>query len=70
MKLEIYYPEVLKFWGNSCYEIQAGNWIKLTNLPSEMSHDEALLLCQKSAHEWIVWIPDYGESLHFIKKRF
>ncbi len=63
MQLEIYYPEVFKYWDNSSYHLEVGHWIKLTDLPSEMSYDEALLLCQKSDHEWVVWIPDYGEAI-------
>lgn len=42
---------------------QASTWVHLMELPSPLSHDEALLLCQHSEDEWIVWIPDYGEAV-------
>lgn len=36
-------------------------WVRLANALSPFSHDEAMLLCQTSAEEWIAWVPDYGE---------
>lgn len=42
-------------------ELQAKTWVQLRERPSPYSHDEALLLCQHSDTEWIVWIPDHGE---------
>jgi len=42
-------------------EWEASTWVQLRERPSSYSHDEALLLCQHSDTEWIVWIPDYGE---------
>lgn len=42
---------------------QASTWVHLMELPSPFSHDEALLLCQHSEDEWIVWIPDHGEAV-------
>jgi hypothetical protein len=56
-------------WSNSSnistanQEWQASTWVKLQEPPSPYSHDEALLLCQHSDTEWIVWIPEYGEML-------
>ena len=44
-------------------EFEASTWVQLRELPSSYSHDEALLLCQHSESEWIVWIPDYGEMI-------
>lgn len=38
-------------------------WVKLRELPSPYSYDEALLLCQHSDTEWLVWIPDHGEMI-------
>ncbi len=42
---------------------QASTWVQLQELPSPYSHDEALLLCQHSETEWVVWIPEYGEMI-------
>jgi hypothetical protein len=42
---------------------QAATWVKIQKLPSPYSYDEALLLCQHSETEWIVWIPDHGEMI-------
>lgn len=36
-------------------------WVELKELPSVYSHNEALLLCQISNHEWLAWAPDHGE---------
>ncbi|OCQ96550.1 hypothetical protein BCD64_01225 [Nostoc sp. MBR 210] len=43
---------------NSC---QPAVWVRLAELPSPYSYDEALLLCQISADEWLAWVPDHGE---------
>lgn len=37
------------------------SWVKLIELPSEYSADEALLLCQESPDTWVAWVPDHGE---------
>ena len=37
------------------------SWVKLIELPSEYSADEALLLCQESPDVWVAWVPDHGE---------
>lgn len=42
--------------------LQPGMWVKLLELPSPFSFDEALLLCQSEGSQWIVWIPDCGEA--------
>ncbi len=44
-------------------EWQASTWVQLQEPPSPYSHDEALLLCQHSDTEWVVWIPEYGEAI-------
>lgn len=44
-------------------EFEASTWVELRERPSAYSHDEALLLCQHSESEWIVWIPEYGEMI-------
>jgi hypothetical protein len=38
------------------------SWVKLLDLKSEYSYDEALLLCQESPDTWVGWIPNYGEA--------
>lgn len=43
--------------------LQSGMWIKLWQLPSPFSADEALLLCQCAADQWLAWVPEYGEIL-------
>ena len=40
---------------------QTRTWVQLHECPTPYSHDEALLLCQHSETEWVVWIPNYGE---------
>jgi hypothetical protein len=42
-------------------KLQASTWVKLRELPSPYSYDEALLLCQTEDCSWIAWIPEYGE---------
>lgn len=53
---------------------QPDDWVQLLNFPSFWDFEQALLLCQKSDSEWIVWIPEYGEAtLHvnqFCLKRY
>ena len=44
-------------------EFEASTWVQLREPPSPYSHDEALLLCQHSDTEWMVWIPGYGEMI-------
>lgn len=44
-------------------ELSANTWVQLVELPSDFSHDEALLLCQLSADEWVAWVPQYGETV-------
>ncbi|WP_432811977.1 hypothetical protein [Pantanalinema sp. GBBB05] len=38
-------------------------WVKLLQPLSLLSADEALLLCQYSEHQWLAWVPEYGEIL-------
>lgn len=44
-------------------EFQPDTWVKLLELPSRLSFDEALLLCQISEDDWVAWIPDHGEAV-------
>ena len=44
-------------------ELQTSTWVQLRERPSPYSHDEALLLCQHSDTEWVVWIPDHGQMV-------
>lgn len=44
-------------------EYQPGTWVNLSELPNPYSHDEALLLCENTQHQWIAWIPDHGEII-------
>lgn len=44
-------------------ELQPSTWVKLLELPSPFSFDEALLLCPCSEDKWIAWIPDHGEAV-------
>lgn len=44
-------------------ELQPSTWVKLLELPSPFSFDEALLLCELSESEWLAWIPDCGETV-------
>ncbi|MGI2906135.1 hypothetical protein [Tolypothrix sp. VBCCA 56010] len=52
-----------KSYPNSQQKLQASTWVKLLELPSTFSFDEALLLCQVTEDEWLAWIPDHGEEL-------
>lgn len=52
-----------KPYANSQQKLQASTWVKLLELPSTFSFDEALLLCQVTEDEWLAWIPDHGEAL-------
>ena len=38
-------------------------WVRLLTLLNPFCQDEALLLCQHSESEWVVWIPDHGEAI-------
>ncbi|EAW37638.1 hypothetical protein L8106_16614 [Lyngbya sp. PCC 8106] len=50
-----------RFYSKSEYE--PGSWVNLSELPNPYSHDEALLLCENAANQWIAWIPDHGETI-------
>lgn len=52
-----------KFITPSQQEFQPNTWVQLLELPSTYSYEEALLLCQLSADEWIAWIPSHGEAV-------
>ncbi|MBW4636297.1 MAG: hypothetical protein KME30_31790 [Iphinoe sp. HA4291-MV1] len=53
---------IKSFSTESPEDFQAYSWVKLLELPNPYSFDEALLLCQVSQQEWLVWIPDHGEA--------
>lgn len=42
---------------------QRNMWVELLEKPNPLSHNEALLLCEKSETEWVAWIPDHGEAI-------
>lgn len=44
-------------------QFKPDTWVKLLEIPSCFSFDEALLLCQTSEDEWVAWIPDHGEAV-------
>lgn len=44
-------------------ELTTGRWVSLIKLPSPMSDDEALLLCEEDDSCWRVWIPSHGEAI-------
>jgi hypothetical protein len=51
-------------WNPVCHiTYNRDSWVKLLELPSEYSADEALLLCQESLDTWVAWVPDCGEVL-------
>lgn len=39
----------------------SSTWVKLRNLPSPYSFDEAMLLCECEEGRWVAWVPDFGE---------
>ncbi|MBD2413246.1 hypothetical protein FACHB389_18685 [Nostoc calcicola FACHB-389] len=49
-------------------QLRVSGWVKLLELPSPFSFDEALLLCPVSKDEWLAWIPDYGEVILNIRQ--
>jgi hypothetical protein len=54
------------YLANAVPFMQPGAWVALMEAFTPYSHDEALLLCQHSPDEWVVWIPDHGEAiLHY-----
>ncbi|NEQ18957.1 MAG: hypothetical protein F6K28_02940 [Microcoleus sp. SIO2G3] len=54
----------------SLQDFQPNSWVKLSELPNPYSFDEALLLCQVSCDQWLVWIPDHGEAQLHISQFF
>lgn len=36
-------------------------WVRLRELPTLCSSEEALLICREGTNQWLAWIPDYGE---------
>lgn len=49
-------------WNSVCQiTYNRDSWVKLIELPSEYSSEEALLLCQVSTDSWLAWVPNHGE---------
>ncbi|MGK7874111.1 MAG: hypothetical protein AB4426_12595 [Xenococcaceae cyanobacterium] len=42
---------------------QPNTWVRLLEFLNPLCYNEALLLCQESESEWVVWIPDHGEAI-------
>jgi hypothetical protein len=40
---------------------QADIWVKLRDRPNDYSDDEALLMCETGAGEWLGWVPGFGQ---------
>jgi hypothetical protein len=38
-------------------------WVQLAALPNPYSHDQGLVLCRHSDDEWLVWVPEHGETI-------
>ncbi|NJN48729.1 MAG: hypothetical protein HC805_01635 [Alkalinema sp. RL_2_19] len=36
-------------------------WVQLRNTPAKYAHDQALLVCELDADEWMAWVPGFGE---------
>lgn len=36
-------------------------WVQLRNAPSDYAYDQAVLVCELNADEWIAWVPGHGE---------
>ncbi|WP_036533731.1 hypothetical protein [Neosynechococcus sphagnicola] len=45
------------------FKSQTGTWVKLRDLPTPYSFDEAFLLCEVLGGSWVAWVPDCGEVL-------
>jgi hypothetical protein len=52
-----------RIYDNSLHQSQLNAWVKLRELPSTYSHDEALLLCQLGKDKWLAWVPEHGEAV-------
>ncbi|WP_339384093.1 hypothetical protein [Gloeocapsopsis crepidinum] len=69
MKLDVHKMTDAPIWSIEHFlnevqpEFTANSWVQLQDLPSDYSHDEALLLCQLSHDEWVAWVPQHGEVI-------
>ena len=54
----------------SKHEYEPSTWVQLLELPHPFSYGEALLLCKQSEDEWVVWIPDHGETVLHVSQFF
>lgn len=61
MKLNLFELDYVGLEGKQAFEPYS--WVKVLEIPSLYSFNEALLLCQISNHEWLAWIPDHGEAI-------
>ena len=52
------------------HEYEPSAWVQLLDLPNPFSYGEALLLCKHSEDEWVVWIPDHGETVLHVSQFF
>jgi hypothetical protein len=43
----------------SSHSNESERWVKLCH-PPDYSFDEALLVCQANAEEWVAWVPEVG----------
>ena len=44
-------------------QILPNTWVRLLEFLNPFCYEEALILCQHSDSEWVVWIPDHGEAI-------
>jgi hypothetical protein len=43
------------------FQPQSDTWVKLRNRPNDYSDDEALLLCETVAGDWLGWVAGFGQ---------
>ncbi len=42
---------------------QADQWVQLRDTLSDYSANEALLLCEAGADQWVAWVPNIGQVM-------
>jgi len=51
-------------WNPVCHiTYTRDTWVKLLQAPSDYAATEAKLLCPVSTNAWVIWVPDYGETV-------
>jgi hypothetical protein len=45
------------------FQPQPNLWVNLRDRLSPYSFDQALLLCETEAGDWIAWVPDFGQTI-------